>query len=272
MSSFRVAVAQTSPGIDPEENFTTIRRLTAEAAAQGAQLIVFPEEAMLVAEEELKPRLPELVRRVWPRFEALLAELAQEHRVTLIAAGYEPGEPEPFNTILAIGPDGTERARYHKLHVYDAFAYRESDYVTRGTSLPPVIEVSGLRIGIANCYDLRFPELFRSLADRGADVVCLAAAWVSGKDKEEHWSVLTRARAIENVSWMLAAATVGPETCGLSRIIDPLGIVVAGLNSHDVGVVIADIDSTRTARAREALPALVNRRIDLSYRVKQEAE
>lgn len=264
----RVAVVQTSPGIDPEANFTTIRRFTAEAAAGGARLVVFPEEAMLLADDEIKPDFPELLPAIWPRFEVLLGELAREHGITIIAAGYEPNPAgAPFNTILAVGPDGGELARYHKMHTYDAFAYQESAYVTRGDVLPPIVDVEGWRVGIANCYDVRFPELFRSLADRGVDAIALSAAWVSGKGKEEHWSVLTQARAIENVSWFLAAATVGPDSAGLSRVIDPLGIVVAGLNAHDVGIAFAELDAARTAEARRMLPALDNRRIELAYQV-----
>lgn len=264
----RVAVVQTSPGIDAEANFSTIRRYTAEAAARGARLVVFPEEAALLADDEIKPRFPEILREVWPRFEVLLADLAREHGVAIIAAGYEPNEQGlPYNTILAFDPDGTEVARYHKMHTYDAFAYQESAYVTRGSELPPIIEVDGLRIGIANCYDVRFPELFRNMADRGVDVISLSAAWVAGKGKEEHWEVLTKARAIENVSWFLASGTVGPDAVGLSRVIDPLGVVVAAADAHDEGLIIADIDADRTRAARRMLPALENRRIELGYSV-----
>lgn len=264
----RVAVVQTSPGIDAEANFSTIRRYTAEAAARGARLVVFPEEAALLADDEIKPRFPEILREVWPRFEELLADLAREQGVAIIAAGYEPNEQGlPYNTILAFDLDGTEVARYHKMHTYDAFAYQESAYVTRGSELPPIIEVDGLRIGIANCYDVRFPELFRNMADRGVDVISLSAAWVAGKGKEEHWEVLTKARAIENVSWFLASGTVGPDAVGLSRVIDPLGVVVAAADAHDEGLIIADIDADRTRAARRMLPALENRRIELGYSV-----
>ena len=265
----RVAVVQTSPGTDADANFATIRRYTADAASQGAHLVVFPEEAALLADDEIKPQLAEIAVGLWASFERLLAELAREHALTIIAAGYEPSTDErPYNTILAFDPSGERIARYHKMHTYDAFAYQESGYVTRGGELPPVIEVEDVRVGIANCYDVRFPELFRTMVDRGADVISLSAAWVSGTGKEEHWDVLTRARAIENVSWFLASATVGTDTVGLSRVIDPLGIVVAAANAHDEGMIVADVDAERTRRARRMLPALQNRRIELDYRVR----
>lgn len=264
----KVAVAQTSPGIDPAVNFETISTYTAQAAAAGARLVVFPEEAMLLADDSIKPRFAELLSEIWPKFEVLLRQLARQHGITVIAGGYEPnGSDLPFNTILAVSPEGTELARYHKVHTYDAFAYQESAYVTRGSLLPPIIEVDGLRVGIANCYDVRFPELFRSFADRGVDVISLSAAWVSGKGKEGHWSVLTQARAIENVSWFLASGTVGDDSVGLSRVIDPLGVVVAESNAHDESLLIAEIDAVRLALAREMLPALDNRRIVLEYAI-----
>lgn len=262
----RVAVAQTSPGIDAEANFATIRRFTGEAAERGARLVVFPEGTMLLADTEIVPEFDRLVSEAWPVFVASVSALAKQHGIAIIGGGYEPNPGgRPFNTMIAVDDEGAELARYHKLHTYDAFAYQESAYVTRGAELPPVIELDGVRIGLANCYDVRFPELFRSLADCGVDVIALSAAWVSGKGKEEHWSVLTQARAIENVSWLLASATVGPDSAGLSRVIDPLGVVVAGLNAHDEGLVVAELDLERSQRARTMLPALDNRRIELAY-------
>ena len=265
----RVAVAQTSPTIELEHNFEVIRQYVAEAAVGGAALVVFPEEAMLLADDEIKPQFDTLLAEGWPRFEALLAELAREHGLTIIAAGYEPNPSGvPFNTILAINPEGEEIARYHKVHLYDAFSYRESDYITHGDALPPIVEVDGFRVGIANCYDLRFPELFRSLADRGVDVISLSAAWVSGKGKEMHWELLTQARAIENVSWVIASGTVQDDAAGLSRVIDPLGIVVAGIDAHNEGLAFAEITRERTDQARAMLPALENRRIETQFSMK----
>lgn len=262
----RVAVAQTSPGVDFAANLQTIERFTRDAAEQGAEIVVFPEEAMLLADDEIKPRFDAILAESWPRFEAFLRDLARSQAVAIVAGGYEPnGQELPYNTILAFSAQGDELARYHKVHTYDAFSYRESSYVTRGGLLPPVIEVGELRIGIANCYDVRFPELFRSFADRGVDVISLSAAWVSGKGKEDQWAVLTQARAIENVSWFLASGTVGPDSVGLSRIIDPLGVVISGANAHDEALLVAEVDPGRLASAREMLPALANRRIALDY-------
>lgn len=267
----KIAVVQTNPSTTLDENFATISHYTKVAAQAGAELVVFPEEAMFLAADELKPNMAELLHEGWPRFEQLITRLATEFHITIIAAGYEPhpaGEA-PFNTIIAVNGQGTELARYHKLHLYDAFAYRESDYVTHGMALPPIIDVGGLRIGIANCYDLRFPELFRSLTERGIDAISLSAAWVTGKGKELHWSVLSQARAIENVCWFIASGTVSDDTAGLSAVYDPLGVQVAGLNGHEEGIVFAEIDRSRVERAREQLPAVNNRRITTTFAVQE---
>lgn len=265
----KVAIVQTSPGIEAEANLATIESFIAEAAAGGAKLVVFPEESMLLADDAIKPDFPEILPGIWAAFEARISDLAREHNIAVIAAGYEPnGEDQPFNTILAFNAAGVELARYHKIHTYDAFAYKESSYITRGSELPPIIEVEDFRIGIANCYDVRFPELFRYLAGEGVDVISLSAAWVSGKGKEEHWTALTQSRAIENVSWMLASGTVDEDAVGLSRVIDPLGVVVASLNAHDEGIAFAEISRDRLDRARAMLPALDNRRISLNFDLK----
>lgn len=268
--SLTVAVAQTNPGGDLAQNFDTIRAFTKRAADQGAALVVFPEEAMLLAEDDIKERFPEILPDAWPQFESLIKELATTHDIAIIAAGYEPTEAGvgAYNTIVAYNRTGKKLAHYHKVHLYDAYSYKESEYVNHGSDLPPIIEIDGVRIGIANCYDLRFPELFRSLADRGVDVIALSAAWVSGPGKEDHWNVLSSARAIENVSWFLASGTVSEDTVGLSKIVDPLGVTVASLNGHDEGLIIADLDETRTSRAREILPALQNRRMDTTIQMK----
>lgn len=269
MLPVRVAIAQTNPSIDAEANFATIEKFTAQAAAGGARLVVFPEEAALLADESIKPRMNDIARKVWFKFVDIVSKLSREYRLAIIAAGYEPNDSGlPYNTIVAYSSNGERIALYRKMHTYDAFTYQESEYVSKGSELSPIIDLEGIRVGIANCYDVRFPELFRSMADREVDVISLSAAWVAGKGKEQHWDVLTKARAIENVSWVLASGTVGSDSVGLSRVIDPLGVVVASANAHEESLIFAEVDSSRTRSARDLLPALKNRRIDLSYSVR----
>ena len=271
----KFAAIQMTPSTEPEENFAAMRARAAEAAAGGAQVMVFPEQAMVLLQAVTVDALAGIAEQWWDRFVELTRELAATHNAVVISAGFEPSpEGLPYNTIIAIAPDGTELARYRKLHLYKAFAQSEFDHTRQGDELPPVFDVTHggetLTLGLANCYDIRFPELFRSLVDRGANTLVVAAAWAAGPGKEEHWSLFTRARALENVSWLVASAAVGggsrgAATTGLSRIVDPLGEVVAGLGPRAEGIAIAEVVPGAVEQARSVLPALENRRFTLSY-------
>lgn len=271
----KFAAIQLTPSTEPRENFAQMRARAAEAAAQGARVIVFPEQTMVLLQSVTVDGLAGIAAEWWEAFAALTAELAVEHDAVVIAAGFEPSpDGLPFNTMIAVGPDGSELARYRKLHLYEAFSQSEFEHTRAGEELPPVFDIEHagekLRVGLANCYDLRFPELFRSLVDRGANALVVVAAWAAGLGKEEHWSLLTRARALENVSWLVASAAVGggsrnAATTGLSRVVDPLGDVVAGLGPRGEGIVLADVDPAAVDRAREVLPVIANRRLTLGY-------
>lgn len=265
------AIAQFAPTTNFTNNIDTMVRLTFEAAQSNAELVVFPEESMLITEGLDEP-LREVVAARWPEFEATITALAKQHGVTIIAGGYEPnGSDRPNNTIIAIDPAGQRVAEYRKLHLYDAFAYRESSYVTPGSELPPVFDVAGVRVGLVNCYDIRFPELARHLVQQGADLLAVSAAWVDGPHKEDHWITLVRARAIENTVWVAAASTTSDGCIGRSVIVDPLGLTVADLGNKQSAVTVVDVSTSRTAAVRETLPALNNRRIRLTYDVMEPA-
>lgn len=264
----RVAIAQFGPTTDVDGNLAAIDRLTAQAAAEGAGLIVFPEEAMMTVDGLDKP-LSEVVDATWPRFETFIAKLAATHGIAVIAGGYEPnGTTRPNNTLIAVTPEGGVAARYRKLHLYDAFAYQESKYVTPGPVLPPVVELAGLRVGLVNCYDLRFPELARHLISEGADLISISAAWLAGPRKADHWETLVRARAIENTVWVAAAGSIAENCIGDSLLVDPLGIVKASLGEEREAVAVVDVSAARTQAVRLTLPALDNRRVTLAMTVR----
>jgi deaminated glutathione amidase len=264
----RVAIAQFGPTTDATENLGAIDRLTSRAAADGAELIVFPEEAMLTV-DGLEHPLSELVDVKWPLFEACVSGLAARHGIAIVAGGYEPnGTTRPNNTLVAMDSTGDVVARYRKLHLYDAFAYQESKYVTPGPVLPPVVELAGLRVGLVNCYDLRFPELIRHLISQGADLVSISAAWMAGPRKADHWETLVRARAIENTVWVAAAGSIAPNCVGDSLVVDPLGVVKVSLGEEREATSTVEISPSRTEDVRRVLPALDNRRIELAMTVK----
>lgn len=265
----RIAVGQFGPVAESETNFAAITELVERAAAQQAQLVILPEEAMLLAEDVIGP-LAEEVARVWPLFVELLSTVAQSNKVALIAGGYEPsGTERPFNTLIAVDDSGTVVTTYRKLHLYDAFAYQESSYVTPGDELPPVIDLAGVRIGLINCYDLRFPEQARYLMEQGAQVLSISAAWVCGPMKETHWTTLTQSRAIENTVWVAAAGSISQGCIGRSLVISPLGEILVDLGDQPLATAVGTIDLDRTETVRATLPALANRRIALTYRTRE---
>jgi deaminated glutathione amidase len=192
----------------------------------------------------------------------MLADQARRLGATVIGHIFERHESgdRPYNTSLVIGPDGTTRAAYRKVHLYDSFGYVESDRLSAGPIETVTVDVDGFRIGLLTCYDLRFPEFARLLVDRGADVLAVPTAWVSGSLKEDHWETLLRARAIENTVYALGAAQCGPKYAGRSMVVDPMGVVVAGAGESDADVV-ADVSADRIAAARKRNPSLANRRI-----------
>lgn len=238
----------------------TLARLIGEAAGAGATLVVLPEAAMHdfgAADLELGP-VAQARDGVFGRF---LAAQAHRHTITLVAGMFERSEDpaRPFNTLLLAAPDDGVTSHYRKAHLYDSFGYQESDRLTPGDAKPVTVPVGDLTLGLMTCYDLRFPEFSRALVDAGADVLVVPAAWVRGPLKEDHWTTLLRARAIENTVYVLGAAQSGQTYIGCSAVIDPLGVILASAGDEEV-VVIADIAAQRIADVRRRNPSLANRR------------
>lgn len=255
-----VAVVQFGASTDPEANLAAFGRLAAEAVGAGAELVVLPEGSM---HDFGPPELPlgPVAQHLDGSFAKGLAEVARAGGVTVVAGMFEtsPDAERPFNTLLAVDPDGERLATYRKAHLYDSFGYRESDRMLAGDGQPVVLDVGGFRLGLLTCYDLRFPELARSLIDAGAEVLVVPAAWVRGPLKEDHWLTLLRARAIENTAYVVAAGQTGPRYVGRSMVIDPAGVVVAALGEQE-GWVVAGVERGRLAEVRRQNPSLGNRR------------
>ncbi len=151
---------------------------------------------------------------------------------------------------------------YRKIHLYDAFGYKESDRMRAGNGETLVFTLDGMRFGAMTCYDLRFPELARNLVRDGAETLLLPTAWLAGPLKEMHLATLLRARAIENTVYLGAADQCPPGYCGNSVLYDPLGVCVTSLGEAP-GVIVGELDPHRVAEARSKNPSLDNSRIDL---------
>ncbi|RSX52037.1 hydrolase [Bifidobacterium callimiconis] len=189
-------------------------------------------------------------------------EKPEKERAETGSAGQEPavGRGSRVSNMFLVIRDGGIAASYRKLHLYDAFSAWESDVVRPGNELPPIVDIDGWKIGVMTCYDVRFPETARSLAVRGADAIVVSAAWVRGPAKEYHWALMTAARAVENTCYVLACSEVSKRNIGCSRIIGPLGEVIARAGNSSAEMITATLDRTVLVEARRSLPVLENRR------------
>jgi predicted amidohydrolase len=263
----RAAAVQLTATADRDRNLATADRLTRAAATAGAELIVLPEKwALLGTPEETAAGAepfdgPALA---WAR------ATARELGVDLLAGSIAervPDRDRGSNTSAHIGPDGEVRAVYRKIHMFDVEVagrtYRESEHEAPGDEIVLSETAGGVPLGLTICYDLRFPELYRILAVRGASVITVPAAFTLPTTRD-HWEPLLRARAIENQAFVIAANQVGQHaegyrSGGRSLIVDPWGVVLAQAPDSET-FITAELDLERQAEIRRTLPSLANRR------------
>ncbi|GAA2237300.1 carbon-nitrogen hydrolase family protein [Herbiconiux moechotypicola] len=264
---FGVAVAQFAPGPGKTENLATITRLAEEAVRRGASLVVFPEYSSYFS-DPLGPALVENAEPLDGPFVTALSALANRLDVHLVAGMVATAaDADRFaNILVAISPVDGIVARYSKLHLYDAFGSRESDWVEAGAiEQPETFSIEGVTVGLQTCYDIRFPEVSRRLVDAGADLVVVPAEWVRGPLKEHHWRTLVTARALENTIYVAAADQTPPIGVGASLVVDPMGVTLASLGERE-DVAVAEIDPRRIDEVRRVNPALALRRFDVTPR------
>ena len=286
MSSLRVACVQMNTRGDVAANVRAATTLVGEAAAAGARLVALPETW---AYKGGRRGIRASAEAVDGASNAVLAQLAARLGIFVLAGSiYEPS-PVPgrvYNTSALFGPDGGLRVVYRKIHLFDVVAgttvYRESDDVEPGAELVTAeidpgeatarrpgeapAPAAPVTLGLTICYDLRFPELYRSLALRGAQILCVPSAFTAYTGAA-HWEVLLRARAVENGCFVIAPGQVGEhlpgrECFGHSMIVDPWGTVLAEVQDG-VGFCVADLDLGRVAEVRAQIPSLQNRRPDV---------
>jgi predicted amidohydrolase len=268
-----VAAAQMTSTADVERNLAAAESLVAEGARRGASLVGLPENfAFLRSEGEPVPDAQALdgpwVRR--------MADAARRHRVAVLLGSLPervPGDTRIFNTSVLLGADGATLAVYRKIHLFDIDIpgmehLKESRSVRPGDTPVlaelPVPDAAPVPIGLSICYDLRFPELYRDLVRRGARVLAVPSAFTDRTGKD-HWEVLLRARAVENLSFVFAPAQTGVHgrgraSFGHAMVVEPWGSVLAQVPDGE-GVAVAELDFDRQDRLRRELPALAHRRL-----------
>lgn len=254
----RVALGQFQIDRDPQVNLATIERLAQQAAGRGARLLLLPE-GLIGYDPERPQYTAEVAQPESGAFLRAFAEVSRACRIAL-AGTVHLRRGAAVENVFVLYDRAEQLASYTKLHPYDAFTTRESDTVTPGNQLPPVVSLDGVRLGAMICYDLRFPDLAVGLALAGAQVILCSAAWVRGPLKEHHWTTLVTARALDTTCYLAACGSTGPLTIGRSLVVDPLGVVVAGA-AEDPGLLLIDLDLDRVRQARRGLPVLANRRL-----------
>jgi deaminated glutathione amidase len=263
----RAAAVQLTSTADRERNLATADRLTRAAAAAGAELVVLPEKWPVLATPE------ETAAGAEPFHGPALAwarATARELGIDLVAGSFAervPDRDRGANTSVHVGPDGELHAVYRKLHMFDVEVggrtYRESEHEAPGDEIVLSETAAGVEVGLTVCYDLRFPELYRILAVRGARIVTVPAAFTLATTRD-HWEPLLRARAIENQAFVIAANQIGEHARGYrsggrSMIVDPWGVVLATAPDGET-FIVAELDLGRQAEIRRTLPSLANRR------------
>jgi len=271
----RAAAVQLNSDEDKDRNLERADRLTRAAAADGADLVVLPEKFNVLGSHDAYRANAEPLDGPtvgWAR------ETARELGIDLVAGSFveaRVGHDKLSNTSVHVGPDGEVRGVYRKIHMFDVTVegkeYRESASQEAGDEIV-TSEADGARLGLTVCYDLRFPELYRILALKGARIITIPAAFtkVTGA---AHWDTLVRARAIENQAFVVAADQIGThppdnESFGGSQIVDPWGEILARADDEEC-FVAADLDLSRQDEVRESLPSLANR-VPSAYRWGQE--
>ncbi|MFT3661047.1 MAG: carbon-nitrogen hydrolase family protein [Gordonia sp. (in: high G+C Gram-positive bacteria)] len=261
----RVAIAQCNSGTDPDRNLALVAEFTERAAADDADLVIFPEAMMCRFGVPLRD-VAEPLDGPWA---SGVAAVAQRTGVAVIAGMFTPAADGRIANTLVIAVPGRPVRGYDKIHLYDAFGFTESRTVAPGAE-PVTVEIAGHRVGVATCYDIRFPALFVELAQRGAELIAVPASWGAGPGKQEQWELLASARALDSATFVAAvgqalpddpeaAGGTAPTGIGHSRISDPFGSVVA-VHGPETSLGVHEIDLSVVGKARAASAVLANRR------------
>ncbi|GAK54998.1 hypothetical protein U27_01829 [Candidatus Vecturithrix granuli] len=258
----KLALAQLPISPNPEDNIAAAQRFATTASEQNATILAFPEMFMALPRKNVA--LATVAEPLDGPFVTALQDLARKHHLYVVAGVWEriPQEERVGNVIVMLSPQGELLTAYRKLHLFDALNVRESDTMIAGKTLPEVIPVADFKIGLAICYDLRFPELFRYLAFQGANAILLPSAWYAGTLKEDHWLTLLRARAIENTCYVAAVNAISSSFCGRSAAFDPFGVQIADAGEQEQ-ILIVELQAERLHNVRAKLPVLAHVRSDL---------
>ncbi len=246
----RIALAQIDSVDDVQSNLARICERVTAAAAAGAEVVLFPEYAMY-EKKIVDESFVTIAEPVDGPFARAVASHARAEGLAIVLGMVEsdPDAARAFNTLVAFDSDGGFAGRYRKQHLYDAYGFRESAWISRPQPEAIVVTLAGTQFGLMTCNDLRYPALATRLATDGAEVIAVCSSWVPGPTKVEQWQVLARARAIENLCFVAAVSQAPPVSIGCSLLIDSMGTVLGELGPEP-GLLCVDIDPAQVQRQR----------------------
>ena len=266
----KVGVVQFKASTNKETNLKKIINYISKAAQNKATLVAFPEFMMFYTDSSQTPKqLANLAEKINGNFVNTIAKTAKQYRIQVIGSFYEKSTKKNrvYDTSFVIDKTGKVISTYRKIHLYDALGFRESDKMTSGSKITKPVKTSIGKVGMMICYDLRFPEMSRSLASSGSEVLVAPSAWVKGDMKEEHWITINKTRAIENGCYVIAPDQVGNIYCGRSVVVDPYGKILLDMKKKQ-GIGYVNIELKKIKQIRKVLPLLKNRRIDVYTNLK----
>lgn len=258
-SQLVVGCVQMHSVLDSQVNLVRCLEIADEARRRGVQLLIFPESTTSRSDDpSVSPHAEAVDGDFMTSFRDQLADVD----MTVIIGMTEQRENDrPYNTLVAFRR-GKIVEKYRKFHLYDAAGSRESDDISPGDGPVHVFDVGGFRVGMMTCYDIRFPELARLLAERGADLLAVPTSWVSGPLKEEHWKILCAARAIENTVYVVGAGQTGGNRIGRSAVVSPEGIAQASAGLEQT-LLVSTVSATRLQEVRSRFPMLAQKRFTI---------
>ncbi|HKO40824.1 MAG TPA: carbon-nitrogen hydrolase family protein [Nitrososphaeraceae archaeon] len=269
---FWAAIVQMKSSINKQDNLLESLKYIKEAAYRRADYIFFPEFQMAFSSSTQTP--DELYNSAEPlansKFLKKICKYSEKYKIGIVGTFFEKNpyqtDKKVFDTAFCTNKNGKIVSVYRKLHLYDAFGFKESLKFNRGDEIPKLVPTAIGKMGLMICYDIRFPELSRILTVNGSDIIVIPSGWVHGIMKEEHWITMLKARAIENGVYVIAPNQVGNIFCGRSMIVDPLGSILTDLGDKR-GIEYVEIQKERISEVRKTLPLLKNRRSDI-YNIK----
>lgn len=264
----KVATVQFKASKNIKFNLEKILCYISDASKEKAELIAFPEFMMFYTDSSQTPhQLARQAQTIDGSFVSAIAHSAKSNHIQVVGSFYEksPKKNRVYDTVFLISKSGKILSKYRKIHLYDALGFRESDKMVSGSKITKPAKTSIGKLGMMICYDLRFPEMSRSLAISGSEILVAPSAWVQGDMKEEHWLAINKTRAIENGCYIISPNQVGNVYCGRSIVVDPFGKVLLDMKKKQ-GIGYSDINLERVKHIRKVLPLLKSRKSD-SYSI-----